>query len=1147
MSDIMFFHHLSLASKERGMLNVWFRLSFCRVSTMAGLLMEVWGSCGVAGVPDSVPLATYPSRPLPTLFETVNPSDSGIHFTNSIDTTHALKYLYASSMSTGGVAVGDVDDNGLPDIFLAGGPVNNKLFLQRTPWKFEDVTSTSKVDGGAAWAVGCAMVDVDGDGDLDIYVCNYLTPNQLFLNQGKGVFVDGAAKAGVNFIDASHTPSFCDFDGDGDLDLYVLTNRWYRPEGFPDEQTMEVVDGKPRIMAKWEMHYDAVQVSDNNFETHVVGRPDRLFRNNGNGTFTDVTLQAGIGHRGHGLSATWFDWTGDHKPDLWIGNDFNDADALYRNNGDGTFTDVSRATVPYTTWFSMGADFGDMDGDGWMDFFIADMAGSTHFKQKTAMGNMGGSDLWFMQHARPPQLMRNGLFINARNGRFIEGAWLAGLAKTNWTWAVRLADFDNDGINDVYVQAGMSRNFNEKDDPRVGENKDTRTQWDRYQHLPPMKEPCMAYRGLGGMKFEDVSSGWGLDHLGMSYGCVVSDLDRDGDADIISVRLDEEVALLRNNSQEGKRVLISFSSGGANPRGVGTWLRATVGNKVLVREATLTRGYLGQDEAVVALGMGTSTVIERLEVVWPDGRSQQFRDLAAGNHYTLKQQKDAPPALPPAGATPLFVRQDLLKEAFHKEQEFDDFAREPLLPNSLAYQGPWQAWGDMDGDGDLDYYQGQGKGASRSLWINDAGNFRSVLCAAFSPDAGCEDMGCVFFDADGDGDLDLYVVSGGVESGPDDIALQDRLYLNNGKGGLTAAPPGTLPRERDSGGPVAVADLDGDGDLDLFVGGRSVLGAWPTAAVSRLMRNDSGKFTDVTASLAPDLVRPGMITGARWADLNGDGTPDLVTVGEWMAPRIFLNQNGGLVEKPDPALGALTGWWNDVRCGDLDGDGDVDFVATNFGLNSKYHASEAKPAMVYYGDLDGTGSRHIVEAEWEGITVFPVRGKSCSSLAMPFIKEKFSTFRDFASASLAQIYSPERLKAAQRFAATELRSGAFLNDGRGNFTFTALPWEVQVAPAFGVVISDVNADGRADLVIAQNFSHAQVETQSLAGGLSIVILGKGNNQWEALPPSESGISIPADARSVEQVTLAKGQAPVLVFGRNQGAPAVYRFASRQGP
>ena len=1123
-------------------------LTSCAVPIMVWLVGAGWGGPLVAATPEAVPLAVYPKGPATTLFETVPSPVSGLQFRNPIDAGHDLKFLYASSMSTGGVAVGDVDGNGLPDVFLAGGPVSNKLFLQRTPWKFEDATTAAGgVDGGSAWAVGCALVDVEGDGDLDLYVCNYLSPNQLYLNQGAGVFVEGASRAGVDFSDASHTPSFCDYDGDGDLDLYVLTNRWYRPEGFPEEQTIEVVDGKPRIMAKWEKHYDAVQVSDNNFETHVVGRPDRLFRNNGNGTFTDVTLQAGIRHRGHGLSATWFDWTGDHKPDLWVGNDFNDADALYRNNGDGTFTDVTRATVPYTTWFSMGADFGDLDGDGWMDFYIADMAGSTHFKQKTAMGNMGGSDLWFMQNERPPQLMRNGLFINARNGRFVEGAWLAGLAKTNWTWAVRLADFDNDGINDVYVQAGMSRNFNEKDDPRVGENKDTRTQWDRYQHLPPMKEPCLAYQGQGGMEFKDVSAAWGLDHLGMSYGCALSDLDRDGDLDLISVRLDEEVALLRNNSQEGKRVLLSFSAAGANPRGVGTWLQATVGGKVLVREVTLTRGYLGQDEAVAALGLGTAARIDRLEVVWPDGKSQEFKDLAAGHHYTLKQEKHALAAVPPVGAAPLFARHDLLKDAYHKEQKFDDFAREPLLPNSLAYQGPSQAWGDVDGDGDSDYYQGQGKGASRFLWINDAGNFRSVPSAAVAADAGCEDMGCVFFDADGDRDLDLYVVSGGVECSPDDVSLQDRLYLNDGKGGFAASAPDALPLERDSGGPVAAADFDNDGDLDLFVGGRSVPGAWPTAAVSRLLQNNGGKFTDVTVRVAPALVRPGMITGARWADLNGDRAPDLVTVGEWMAPRVFLNQKGQLVEKADPALSILTGWWNDLRCGDLDGDGDLDFVATNFGLNSKYHASADKPAMVYYGDLDGTGSRHIVEAEWEGATVFPVRGKSCSSLAMPFIKKKFSTFRDFALASLPQIYEPERLKAAQRFAATELRSGVFLNDGGGSFAFRALPWEVQTAPAFGVVISDINGDGRADLIIAQNFSHAQVETQSLAGGLSLLLLGRGDHQWQALRPPESGISIPADARSVEYVTLNHGQPPMLVFGRNQGSPAVYRPVSRLKP
>jgi hypothetical protein len=1083
------------------------------------------------------------------LFETVPSAETGLSFTNPIVNDHPLRYLYASAMSTGGVAVGDMDGNGLPDIFLAGGPGSNKLFLQKTPWKFEDATEKAGVGGGDAWAVGVAMVDVDNDRDLDLYVCNYLTPNQLFLNQGTGAMVEAAAPAGVAFVDASHTPSFCDYDGDGDLDLFVLTNRWYRPEGFPNEQTLEITaDGKARVLPQWEKYYDAVQTGDGKFETNVVGRPDILARNNGDGTFTVVTEEAGLRHRGHGLSATWFDWNRDGHPDLWVGNDFDDADHLYRNNGDGTFSEATEETVAATTWFSMGADFGDVDGDGWMDYFIADMAGSNHFKQKTAMGDMG-SKTWFMLNARPPQLMRNCLFINARNGRFLEAGWLAGVARTNWTWAVRLADLDLDGGLDLYVQAGMSRNFNEKDDPTAREHGPGRTQWDRFQHLPPLKEPNLAYRGRAGLGFDDVSAEWGLNHVGMSYGCAVADLDRDGDLDLISARLDEEVALLRNTSTEHGRILVSFAGRSANRFGAGVQLSAQIGDRLQVREVTLARGYLGQDEAVAHFGLGPARQIDRLTVRWPGGRTQELRGLKAGFHHTVSEPEEAAPGRPasPATPAPLFAASTILADAVHEERAFDDFQREPLLPNQMSHWGPSMAWGDVDGDGDQDLYIGQGKYGNRRLWLNDGGTFKPKESPALGQDFLSEDMGCLFFDADGDRDLDLYVASGGVECDAGSMTLQDRLYLNDGTGTLTAAPEGTLPALRDSSGPVAAADFDADGDLDLFVGGRCVPGAWPTTPRSRLLRNTGGKFTDVTEAVAPALAEPGMVTGAAWADFNGDRAPDLVLCGEWMAPKVFLNAGGRLEPAADTGRDELKGWWNGLTAADIDADGDVDFIATNFGLNTKYHASPKHPAMVYYGDFDASGRGHIVEAEYEAGVVYPVRGRSCSSQAMPFIRQKFSTFRDFAVASLGEIYSEDKLANALKFTASELRSGVFRNDGGARFTFEPLPWEVQASPAFGVATADFNNDGRTDLAIGQNFSHAQVETQPMNGGLSVILLGQPGGGWKTLRPDESGVSVTGDVRAVSVVPLTKAQPLALVFARNQQAPAVYLPAAGTTP
>jgi len=1072
------------------------------------------------------------------MFEELDKAATGVDFINPVDESNSLRFLYASAMSTGGVAIGDFDGDGKPDIFLVSGPGKNKLFRQVAPMKFEDVTAKAGIDGGDAWGVGCAFADVNGDGKIDIYVCNYLSPNQLFINNGDGTFTEKAKEYGIDFVDACHTPAFCDYDGDGKLDLYILTNRWYRPEGFPNEQTIYIEQGKgPRVLPKYEKFYDAVRTGESTYETQVVGRPDILCHNNGNGTFTDVSKAAGITHRGHGLSATWFDFNGDGKPDIWVGCDFDDADHIYRNNGDGTFTDVTVNTVGHLTWFSMGADFGDVNGDGLMDFFITDMSGTNHFKQKTLMGSMG-SKQWFMEHARPPQLMRNSLFLNAGNGRFMEGAYLAGIANSNWSWAARLCDFDNDGKNDIYIQAGMSRNFNEKDDPQALQKDPTKTQWDRYRHLPPLKEQNMAFRNHGDLKFEDVSKAWGLDHLGMSYGCAVGDLDGDGNLDIVSVRLDEPVVIYHNTAQNGHRVTMDFVGTKSNHVGMGVKVRLESESGVQVREMTLTRGYLGCDQPLVHFGLGDDKMIKRLEVRWPSGRSQFYENLEVDQHYTITEPNADAPPIPsnPLPAT-LFSASPILKEAVHKEAPFNEYVRESLLPNGMSQLGPGHAWGDVDGDGLDDLFIGGGaRTNSRKIFLNK-GNGKFVESEnKFPSDTFCEDLGAVFFDANGDGHLDLFIASGGVEFDAGTPFMQSRLYLNDGKGNFKLAPDSALPTLQDSSGPVVAADYDHDGKVDLFIGGRCVPGKYPTSPKSHLLHNEGGKFIDVTPA---ELSEIGMVTAALWSDVDGDGWVDLMVAHEWGPIDIYHNDHGKLVKMKDTGLEKYTGWWNGIAGRDLDGDGNIDYVVTNFGRNTKYHPDPAHPALIFYGDMDGTGKSQIIEAEYEGDKIVPIRGRSCSSLAMPFIKEKFTTYKAFASATLPEIYTAKKLESVQKFSAGYLDSGVLHNDGHGHFTFQPLPWAAQLSPSYGVAISELNGDTSPDIVLAQNFFSPQIETGRMASGLSLLLTGNGKGGFDAVWPNRSGISEPGDAKSLTLMDVNGDGLPDVVMGINDAPMSVF--------
>jgi len=1069
----------------------------------------------------SKPLSPSGTNDSPTLFTRLSPEDSGVDFTHLIDLSHPLKRLYFGSYVTGGIAIGDVNGDGLPDLYFVNGPSKNALYRNLGNFKFTEVESPV-LTGGEAWGTGTAMADIDNDGDLDLYVCNYQSPNQLFINEGEFKFTERAAEFGLDFEDASIMPSFCDYDNDGDLDCFVLTNRIFRDGGWPQEERFERINGRVVIKEKYSDFYRVGQIGEENGKPKITvfyaGRRNRLFRNEEGKQFKDVSYDSGISGRGHGLSATWWDADNDGLMDLYVGNDFHDPDQFYRNQGDGTFKDVVKESVPHTTWFSMGADFADLDNDALFDFLIVDMSSRTHFNQKLMMGSMSNNQ-WFLENAEPRQYMRNALYLNTGTPRFKESAYLSKLADTDWTWAVKLADFDNDGRNDAYFTNGVQRNFSDSDQNQNPGNPRGRNQWADYEDGPKREEQNLAFRNEGNLKFSDVSAQWGLDHTGVSYAAAVGDLDGDGDLDIVVNNLEEPVSIYRNNAPT-PGTIIDLRGTDSNHFGFGAKLEITTSSGTQVRQLSPATGFLSSNEPHLHFGTAEK-VIDRLTVRWPGGNVQQFENLDAGKRYLIQEGDHGISSPPPS--PPLLKEQTKPANTFvHQELPFDDYATQPLLANKLSQLGPGIATNNEM------VWIGGARGEPGEVWSNGKLLFRD------SANAASEDMGALFFDANGDGLDDLYVVSGGVEEKAGRAMFRDRLLLfqGNDKGFKESS----LPDIRDSGGPVVSADFDRDGDLDLFIGGRVVPTAYPSTPESRLLVNDGGSFTEMTDQLALGLRRSGMVTSAVWSDVDNDGWIDLLVAHDWGPIKVWKNTKGELRDQStNSGTANLLGWWNSITPGDFDGDGDMDYALGNVGLNTKYEA----PAYVYYGDFDGTGVNRIVEAEVEGDIVYPVRGKSCTSAAIPIINHRFKTYREFAGASLQKIFTANALDKAQKLEANTLSSGWLRNNGEGSFDFVPFADSIaQIAPVFGTVANDFNGDGNMDLFLAQNFYSPQAETGRMDGGISTLLLGDGAGNFKSLRPDQSGISISADAKSA---AIFGSQ---LIVGVNDGAP---RFFDLQDP
>ena len=1091
-------------------------LKFFKLTTLVSLL----GAFSLFGQVRDFPLADRIASPEDAPpFTTLSAEESGITVPNLYNDPRMwgdrFREYTLGALETG-VAVADFDRDGMPDIYAVSKNGPNALYQQTVAGRFHDIAPVCGVDvaDDPAGQTGAAAVDINQDGWPDIYLCRLDAPNLLFINNGDGTFSEQGAAYGLDIHDASVHASFADYDGDGDLDAYVATN---------------ILD----------------------FAKSPTGRPDYLMRNNGDGTFSDVAADSGIWGKSQGHTAIWFDANRDGWPDIYVANDFETPDRFYLNNGDGTFTDVVDERLPHVTYFSMGADAGDLNNDGEIDFLVADMRDQTRAGYMTGMEEMGRG-LWEMERVAEliPQYMWNAVYLGTGTDHYEEVAHLTGMNATGWTWAARIADLDSDGRSDVFYTNGMLRNFVDADlvdKQNVAPNLAARARV--WRNAPVRAEPNLAYRNDGDLGFTNVSADWGLDHHGVSFGCAIADLDNDGDLDLVFANLEGPPTVVRNDTTAGHRAVIKLNGLAPNRDAIGAELTVETAagdsSQTQIRQHYGERGVVSSELAPIVFGLGEADVIDRLTIRWPNGDTQVLNDLPGDRLLVIDQpaaEAERPNASPSAEQpAAMFTETSIQRGIDYRSDAYplEELARQRLLPRRLGQTAPALATADVNGDGLPDFFVTGARAQSGALYLGQSdGTFVPAESQPWSANAGADDTGAAFIDANTDGHLDLYITAGGVEPEEGDSLLHDRLYHGDGQGGFTLASAFDLPKDGISTTAVVAADFDGDGRTDLFVGGRSVPGHWPQAPRSFLLRNTANGFIDVTDSFAPALRDAGMVTAAAWSDLDGDGDPDLVVTTEWGPVKIYVNGLHGLADATNAlGLADLTGWWSALTIDDVNRDGRPDLIAGNLGLNTKYRATAEQPAVLFAGDLDGSDKFELIEAQYDDDgELYPLRGRSKLSYSFPRLRRSFRTFARYAEASVTDIFESEFLNNAIRLEATELRSGVFLQQADGRFRFQALPTEAQFAPIHGIAHTDLTGDGISDLFVAGNDFTPEPSTGRFDGSLGRLFTGDGAGNWTAVSPADSGLIVPGDTRSVAILPAIDSDASPRILTANALGP-----------
>jgi enediyne biosynthesis protein E4 len=1074
------------------------------------------------------------------LFSLIPSSESGITFKNTVTENEVINLYDFHNMYNGaGVAIGDINNDNLPDIFFTANMTDDKLYLNKGNLRFEDISEKAGIlkKNNDNWSTGVTMADVNADGLLDIYVCksgNYdakKRANQLYINKGNLGFEESAERFGLADTSYSSQAAFFDYDKDGDLDMYLLTTT--NQIRNPNQITIPKNDGTGFSV-------------------------DKLFRNDinsGKQKFTDVSKQAGILHDGNGLGLAICDLNDDGWEDVLVSNDFLPNDQLYINNHDGTFTESAKTYFKHHSRFSMGNDVADVNNDGKMDVLVVDMLPTTNQKRKkmTGPGHYEQYEVE-LKAGYHPQFMRNMFHLNLGktpdgNVHFSEIGQLVGIHQTNWSWSPLFADFDNDGLKDLFVSNGYLRDLTDLDfiayNMAFAEKGGSKSDLRRYMidnslQLPSLNETNFFFKNTGNLEFENSTEKWFQNLESLSNGAAYADLDNDGDLDLVINNVNAEAFILRNNSENTNFLKIKLKGNQGNLLGLGSEITVYHQGKIQKHHHSVSRGYASSVDYEILFGLGNDKKIDSLEIVWTNDKRQILTNITSNQTLTLdykaanliKNRKETP-----SKTLLKDISDELNLDFIHQEEPYMDYNVEPLLLHKLSQQSPKMTVGDVNGDNLEDFFVGGSFGHNGKIFIQTKeGRFIKKSFTDESKPKNQEDIGVKLFDADQDGDQDLYIVSGSNEFLDNSDNFQDRFYLNDGKGNFTDKT-NQLPIIRQSGSCVAVADFDKDGDLDIFRGGRLTPTQYPLAGSSYLLQNDKGSFIDFTQFLSPEIQKIGMVTDAIWTDIDNDSWQDLVIVGEFMPIVIFKNENGKKLTRIETNLNKSNGLWNCIKSGDFDKDGDIDLIAGNFGLNTRYRFSEKEPLSIYADDFDGNGRIDAIPSYFINHVEYPIPSRDELLRQIPSMRAKFLKYADYANARMDDVLTEKQKENAYKVKANLQESIWIENLGNGDFRVKSLPKMAQWSPVQDILIDDFDNDKNLDAMLVGNAYDYEPVAGRYDASVGLILMGDGKGDFEAKLYDKTGFVADGDCKSL--ISLKTMQGKMYIVSSNSGSLKVF--------